>query len=106
MTSLDRLREIEQAAFAGPWESAHGDDSGWAFVETYDGLTMVADLIDGSFAERRANAEFIATARNTFAVLLDVAEAADAFFPQGSLAATRDGRALTAALDRLREVTP
>ena len=78
--ALSRLKALEAAATAGPWEFGPDALAEAHVVRTQDGL-YVAATRTWAIAEsdaRPQDAAFIATARNTYKALLAVAEAAEA----------------------------
>lgn len=98
--SLDHLRRVEQAATKGPWHApsvATGvrhleRNCEWYGEECPDDFYLPGRQ-GGDGGQR--DGEFIALARNTFAALLDVAEAYDILHP-GSAALAKLAEAVEA----------
>ena len=112
--ALSRLKALEAAATAGPWEFGPDALAEAHVVRTQDGL-YVAATRTWAIAEsdaRPQDAEFIAIARNTYKALLAVAEAAHRLtalenaVPHDALAAADAHAALEQALDELAAVVP
>ena len=120
--SLDRLRQVSEAATPGPWwwERRNGVSTATVWSRGKGLVNSVArmgrrDVRPEVREEHAANAEFIATFDPpTVKALLDVAEAADVIQSpayEDDIAPYADGVRrtdvvrLTKALDRLREVS-
>lgn len=117
MSALDRLKALEAAATAGEWRAGNLSGSGQHHVAiSVKGLAMIAKTYGrtaGSavctpgtppipMAEAKANAEFIATARNTYKALLAVAEAAQVYATYAGLARkVADGETRAVGADEL-----
>lgn len=95
MVTIDELRQKEQAATPGPWKPSYGDVA--SFTPHYHRVAIIGGV--------GADAEFIATARNTYTALLDVADAAERIVIDDTND-PEDVEALEVAQARLREVTP
>lgn len=136
---MERLRKIEQAATPGPWQWVDNEndepltDSDSEFIDAEaereaslrttwqretESVGPLPEWIIGEAMEVRGpDAEFIVTARNTYAALLDVAEWVDGYVREwlaspaanpecSGCAGTPAPRDVEALLDRISEVTP
>lgn len=72
MSIIDELEELERGASEGPWVASG------SMVERGDEEPVACAESDEDGAQRHANADFIAHARNTLPALLAVARAAEA----------------------------
>jgi len=109
---MERLREIAEAATAGPWRWGSDEEyatGGWpdTFLVSaqmrplWDGKEQETVVLDGAEARTLGDAEFIATFNPALvSLLLDVAEAAENLDESGE-----GWRALDAALDALEAAT-
>lgn len=104
-TLIAHYREIEQAATPGPWFGTDCES-----VITGDGDRIAAnDCMAADHVDSTDDMRAIAAARNLFAALLDVAEAADERLDAGSDCDCDDGEcscghaALSFTVRRLRE---
>lgn len=107
--SVDRLRQLEQAATPGPWKADCVEDPNEPTGdgdEQYVFRPEVGHQVCAYYDSDSADAELIAAMRNALPALLDVAEAAERAQSLLGWSAREDvERDLCAALDRLREVT-
>lgn len=109
MTTLDRLRELEQAATPGPWNASM--DTHPAHVARLGQWEVYGRRYVSGVVAR--DAALIAEARNALPALLDIAEAAravmeewDELGPTGTMDTVTRHHALRTALARLDEAKP